>query len=181
MAAQLLAEYLRTLAWDGELAFDCRVAEHAQVPDWGTARLALELAQGGEERGEMPDGDAGGVALQRVQTRLDLILRLLVQVLHQGVALPAPRPVRLNEYGMAWAATAPCAEGPALLTLALDGGGLPLRLPVRLLASAAGATRCIALFERMPDDLREALRKHVFRAHRRQRAQAQRQSGYGTS
>lgn len=176
MAAEALAEFLRALSWDGALAFECAElpASEARV-DAAGAQLALELALMDADRGDIVDSDAvNALALSRMQAKIDLILRLLAYTLQRDALKTPPRMVRLNEYGLAWdGAPQPATGAHALLSIGLDNSTV-LRLPARItVVSATGTTRTVALFESMPESLRESLRRYVFKAHRRQRAQAQ--------
>ena len=174
MSADALAEFLRALSWDGALVFECASQPSARV-DVAGAQLALELALLDADRGDGVDADpANAAALTRIQAKVDLILRLLAHTLQREALQVSPRQVRFNEYGMAWDGAAQMTSGGVVeLALGLENSTV-LRLPARVtVVSTTAAPRVVALFDGLPESLRELLRRYVFKAHRRQRAQAQ--------
>lgn len=176
MGADALADFLRALSWDGALAFECiAVPEGDARVDVAGAQLALELALMDADRGDAIDSDSvDALALSRMQSKVDLILRLLAYTLQRDTLKALPHMVRLNEYGLAWDGAPNFVSGTAvMLSTGLDNSTV-LRLPARItVVTTSGTTRTVALFEVMPDTLRESLRRYVFKAHRRQRAQVQ--------
>lgn len=130
-----------------------------------------------DSRGEDPEEHGpAGLALQRIEARLDL-LTVLIGSLLQGTDRDPPRPLR-------WSALGACLPGPEvpvgttgwLRIQPSDRLPQPLRLPVRVLAvePTAGESRLWLGFEGLPPALTAALERHLFRLHRREVAERRR-------
>lgn len=133
---------------------------------------------------EDPEGLAGDPTIHRIEAKLDLALELLARVLAREHPAAPLRPIRWSRLGASVELSdAPDPGSRMLLSLELEGGlGLPLRLPVEVLASRPGsAEHALArVWLAFPDDspaLESALERFVFRQHRRQIAASRRGHG----
>jgi hypothetical protein len=136
---------------------------------------------------ELPPGEDGEsgpteIALQRLDAKLDLVLDLLSRVLARQQPPHLPRSLRWSRLGAQVETQSRLAPGDRrLLTLELRSGlGLPLRLPVTVLAIADAGDTGQHVWLGFPADtpsLESALERFLFRQHRRQIAAARRQGG----
>lgn len=141
----------------------------AQVEDLRTEDSAEE------KRGELP------LLAQRMDAKLDLMLVMIGRLLRQSAQALPVRPLRWSENGIR------LLLDESTPTPELDSAGLirmqpsdwlpdELELPVVVSATAADdAGRWVWLsFPSLPEGLKEAMGRHLFRMHRRQVAEARR-------
>lgn len=150
-------------------------ALHAETLRAEAFLQALALVE--DSRGEDSDEHGPtGLALQRIEARLDLLTALIGSLLH-GPDRDPPRSLRWSALGARLQAAPADAGGTGWLRLQ-PSDALPqvLRLPVRVLASEpVGSQACLWLrFEQLPPALAAALERHLFRVHRREVAEKRR-------
>lgn len=150
----------------------------------GAERLLRSLVGIEATSSEDPEGLASDPTIHRIEAKLDLALELLARVLAREHPAAPSRPIRWSRLGAAIElGEAPQPGSRMLLSLELEGGlGLPLRLPVEVLAAEAaahegGVARAWLAFPDESPALEAALEKFVFRQHRRQIAASRRGHG----
>lgn len=132
---------------------------------------ALALVE--DSRGEEPEErGTTGLALQRIEARLDLLTTLVGSLL-RGHGHDPVRPLRWSALGASLQVEDGNAAAGATGWLRVQPSDwLPqvLRLPVEVLASAAdaGGTRLWLRFRGLGPALSAALERHLFRVHRRE-------------
>jgi len=142
-------------------------------------RFAIEM---GEERYSLRETESDiEQALFRVDTKLDLLLNLMSRMLSGDPHEPFRRGVRLNPLGVAWQQSEVLPRGQhGQVSLRLEE--LPM-LPIELPATLARVeTRghgylCTALFDPLSGELKDLVQRYIFRAHRRQVAEARAERG----
>jgi hypothetical protein len=123
-----------------------------------------------DSRNEEEEG-AQGLALRRIEAKLDLLLTLVGGLNQRATHDPAV-PVRWSAKGACLPVAAPLEAGQAGLFRIQAAAWLPepLTLPARVIAvdtdAAAGPVAWLA-FEPLPEPTRSALERHLFRQHRR--------------
>jgi protein involved in temperature-dependent protein secretion len=138
---------------------------------------ALALVE--DSRGEDPEEyGTTGLALQRIEARLDL-LTTLVGTLLRGNDHDPPRALRWSALGASLETeSGEIAAGSTGWLRVQPSDWLPqvLRLPVEVIASEAGAdgTRLWLRFTDLGAALSAALERHLFRMHRREIAERRR-------
>jgi len=158
-----------------EAAAPDAAALHAEALRAEAFLQALAVVE--DSRGEDPEEHgATGLALQRIEARLDLLTTLVAGLL-QGADRDPPRALR-------WSALGACLAGPDvpvgstgwLRIQPSDHLPQPVRLPVRVLAvePVADGSRLWLRFEGLPPALAAALERHLFRLHRREIAERRR-------
>ena len=163
------------LAYEGELPVIWRALE--ALPEWLTlARLnqadeELLAVIAGQEQGRNDllgdDDDPVAQRLGELESKLNLVIDLVGQLLRQNLLIPEPTPLRFNADGIIWRPAAPPAEG-ALVMVELFPSMLiprPLSLPGRVNAVEDGEVR--VAFEGIGEPLADMIHKYVFRYHRR--------------
>lgn len=132
---------------------------------------ALALVE--DSRGEEPEErGTTGLALQRIEARLDLLTTLVGSLL-RGHDHDPVRPLRWSALGASLQVADTDVAGGATGWLRVQPSDwLPqvLRLPVEVLASEAdaGGTRLWLRFVSLGAGLSAALERHLFRVHRRE-------------
>lgn len=123
----------------------------------------------GERRAEAVDEDSAvGQEMQRLDSKLNVLMAMMDQLLRRNTELPSRRLVRFNAHGallprMIW----PVGAERALLRLHIDGClALPLELPARLMQER-DSDHIFVAFETLDEVTRDALERLVFRHHRR--------------
>ncbi|WP_243047647.1 PilZ domain-containing protein [Dyella sp. RRB7] len=106
--------------------------------------------------------------IQRLDSKLNVLMAMLDQLLQRGTELPPRQPVRFNAVGaLLPRALWPSGAATALLRLHFDGClALPLELPARLVQERDEGHIFVS-FETMDDVTADALERLVFRHHRR--------------
>lgn len=106
--------------------------------------------------------------IQRLDSKLNVLMAMLDQLLQRDAELPPRQPVRFNAVGaLLPRALWPSSATTALLRLHFDGClALPLELPARLVQER-DADHIFVSFETMDDVTADALERLVFRHHRR--------------
>jgi hypothetical protein len=112
--------------------------------------------------------------IQRLETKINLILELVSQVLARQLHLPEALPVRLSAHEIEWqTATAPATGSSVLLEIYVcTRYPRPLLLPATVQGFAGGRVR--AVFDDLGESVQELLEKLIFRHHRRQIAATRR-------
>ena len=147
-----------------EAAAPDAAALHAEALRAEAFLQALAVVE--DSRGEDPEEHgATGLALQRIEARLDLLTTLVAGLLKAADRDP-PRALRWSALGSTgWLRIQPSDHLPQ-----------PVQLPVRVLAvePAADGSRLWLRFEGLPPALAAALERHLFRLHRREIAERRR-------
>ncbi|WP_199096895.1 PilZ domain-containing protein [Dyella sp. ASV21] len=127
------------------------------------------LATFAERRSEPTDEDnPAAIELQRLDSKLNVLMAMLDQLLRRNVELPPRHSVCFNAVGavlprVIW----PEGSDFAVVHLHIDGClALPLELPARLLQER-DKDHVFVAFETMDEVTRDALERLVFRHHRR--------------
>ena len=156
-----------------ELSLPCRlVAAGPAVADGAEMRLrAVGLVEDGRTE-DNEDRQEKGVALQRMEAKLDLLLALCGQLLRDRQPGMPTLPVRFSSRGIVMplpAVDLPTGAQPLALQFQA-AEWLPdlVCLPVRLLARS---DRLYLAFDGLSPVLQDLLDRHVFRLHRRHVAQ----------
>jgi len=112
--------------------------------------------------------------IQRLETKINLILELVSQILARQLQLPEALPVRLSAHEIEWqTATAPAAGSAVLIeAYACPRYPRPLFLPATVKESGGGRVR--AVFDDLGTPVQDLLEKLIFRHHRRLIAAARR-------
>lgn len=140
-------------------------ASHLQLSNEETLRVILSLDEHHIEASDENPEFAHEV--QRLETKINLILELVSQVLARQLQLPEALPVRLAAHEIEWeTATAP-AVGSLLLIEAYvcPRYPRPLLLPATVKDSTGGRVR--AVFDDLGAPVQDLLEKLIFRHHRR--------------
>lgn len=134
-----------------------------------------------EDRGDVPQ------SMQRLESKLDLIISMLGKLARQGTeALPVRR-LRWSHLGLRLELPQPCGlevgQSGVMTLQPVAWLSDYVELPARVLATATGSDGAQHLwlrFGKLDTGLEDALERHLFRLHRRQVAEA-RQSAVGGS
>jgi len=112
--------------------------------------------------------------VQRLETKINLILELVSQVLARQLQLPEALPVRLSAHEIEWETVTTPAIGSTVLIEAYvcPRYPRPLFLPATVKDSVGGRVR--AVFEDLGEPVQELIEKLIFRHHRRQIAATRR-------
>jgi len=109
--------------------------------------------------------------LQRLDYKLNILLRLTAELAMRQSGLPPPRRVKLSATGLEWIGDGRPEIGTSGLLLLYINPALPQ--PLKLAASAVGETTHKELaatqlqFTRMSESVVELIEKFIFRHHRR--------------
>jgi hypothetical protein len=109
--------------------------------------------------------------LQRLEYKINILLRLTAEIAVRNKALPEPRRVRLAARGLEWwGSDAPVAGATGVLSLYINPT-LPqaLRLPARVAGEIGdGPARVVRMpFVGLSEAVSDAIEKFIFRHHRR--------------
>jgi hypothetical protein len=117
--------------------------------------LAVDSEEGDEIRQE----------IQRLESKLDLALDMLMQLVSAAHPPPDEVAVRLNEYALQWQGGPEVTEGQWLeISLFLNPRfPQPLLLP----GIVAGTDPNVVHFEALTENFRDLLSRYIFRQHRR--------------
>jgi hypothetical protein len=112
--------------------------------------------------------------LQRLETKINLILELVSQVLARQLQLPEALPVRLSAHEIEWeTSSAPAVGSSVLLELYVcTRYPRPLFLTATVQGFANGRVR--AVFDDLGESVQDLLERLIFRHHRRQIAATRR-------
>jgi hypothetical protein len=112
--------------------------------------------------------------VQRLESKINLILELVSQVLARQLQLPEALPVRLSAHEIEWQTASALASGsPVLLEIYVSPRyPRPLFLPATVKDSSGGRVR--AVFDGLGEPVQDLLEKLIFRHHRRQIAATRR-------
>jgi hypothetical protein len=109
--------------------------------------------------------------LQRLEFKLNILLRLTAELAVQNHALPPPQRCRLSSHGLEWFGEhAPPSGATGVLSAYINPAlPQPFKVPCRVLADGVAAgERCAQLrFEGLSDAAVGLLEKLIFRHHRR--------------
>lgn len=133
-----------------------------------------------EDRGEVPQ------SMQRLESKLDLIISLLGKLARQGSEAMPVRPLRWSHLGLRLdlpqACDANVGDMGVLMLQPVAWLNDHIELPARVLASSVGDDGSQHLWLRfgtLGPGLEDALERHLFRLHRRQVAEAKQGSTSG--
>lgn len=127
------------------------------------------LSAFGERRTDPVDDDSPiGLELLRMDSKLNVLMGMLDQLLQRDLPLPPRQPVVFNAKGAVLpSALWPATQPTGVLRLHFDGClALPLELPARLVQER-DVDHVFIVFENMDDMTSDALERLVFRHHRR--------------
>jgi hypothetical protein len=109
--------------------------------------------------------------LQRLEYKLNVLLRLMADLVARSSAIPPAQPTRLGSRGLEWTgAAAPTAGITGLLSLYINPAlPQPLRIPCEVAGERAEAGQRVAQlkFAGLSESVTELLQKLIFRHHRR--------------
>lgn len=131
------------------------------------------LAAFGERRNDaLDDENPLAQELLRLDSKMNVLMAMLEQLLRRDAVLPPRRAVRFNAVGaLLPRALWPTGAAAALLRLHFDGClALPLELSARLMPIAAqecDVDHVFAVFEALDEVTLDAIERLVFRHHRR--------------
>jgi hypothetical protein len=147
-------------------------APHLQLSNEETLRVILSLDEHHVEASDENPEFAHEV--QRLETKINLVLELVSQLLARQLQLPEARPVRLSAHEIEWeTATAPAVGSPVVIeAYVCPQYPRPLFLPATVRGFAAGRAR--AVFDDLGESVQELLEMLIFRHHRRQIAATRR-------
>jgi hypothetical protein len=169
----------RGLVYKGEagVAWELRLAETQEPTGAETEkneRLLRVLSLFDEQGPERAEEEVEAVPeLIRLETKLDLILELLFELVSTNEDKLRRVSIQLGAYGMEWEQDGlpPDIEDPVWVALRLDRRlPQPIRLPARVLVvQSKGSGHLVRVaFEHQRGELLELLEKFIFRQHRRQ-------------
>lgn len=127
------------------------------------------LSTFGERRSDPVDEDNPAAQdLQRLDSKLNVLMAMLDQLLRRDAQLPPRQVVSFNAEGAVLPrAIWPAGASSAMLHLHIDGClALPLELPARFVQDR-DSDHIFVAFETLDDVTRDALERLVFRHHRR--------------
>lgn len=168
-------DFSERVTYEDDLHVDC-----APLPSaFGDSQLAAmregnlsvlqTLAVFGERRGELPDEESlVAQELLRLDSKLNVLMAMLDQLLRRDTELPPRLPVAFNALGAVLPrAVWPTGATRALLRLHFDGClALPLQLPAQLVQDR-DENHIFVAFESIDDVTCDAVERLVFRHHRR--------------
>ncbi|MGH8148156.1 MAG: PilZ domain-containing protein [Rhodanobacteraceae bacterium] len=170
------------IAWEGTVHVECEILD-APLDSTEIARLeamnarVLTTLDTLGDRGGEPQEDETAVALARIDTKLNVLLEMFNRHLLGHLQLPPRRTVRFNARGILIEDWTPPDPGTAMLVrMHFDACiGLPLELPGHTATSPQHVGGFVT-FDALDDDVRQSIEHLVFRQHRRQLADARRES-----
>lgn len=147
-------------------------APHLLLSNEETLRVILSLDEHHVEASD--ENPEFAQEVQRLESKINLILELVSQVLARQLQLPEALPVRLSAHDIEWeTAAAPAAGTPLLLEIYVCVRyPRPLYLPATVQTASAGRVR--AVFNDLGESVQELLERLIFRHHRRQIAATRR-------
>ena len=171
--ADVLADHIY---YEGELPVAWSPLE--ALPEWPVlARLnqadeeLLEVISGQEQmRNDFSadDEDSLTMRLGDLESKLNLVIDLVGQLLRQNLIIPSAVPMRFNADGIIWRGGENLPESGALVMVELYPSMLiprPIRLPGKVAAVGRGVAQ--VAFEGVGEPLADLIHKYVFRYHRR--------------
>ncbi|HWR88595.1 MAG TPA: PilZ domain-containing protein [Acidiferrobacterales bacterium] len=147
-------------------------ASHLQLSNEETLRVILSLDEHHVEASDENPEFAHEV--QRLETKINLILELVSQVLARQLQLPEALPVRLSAHEIEWetAGALPTGSSVLLEIYVCTRYPRPLFLPATVQGFTGGRAR--AVFGDLGDVVQDLIEKLIFRHHRRQIAATRR-------
>jgi hypothetical protein len=176
--------FLDRITWEGTVHVACErldapldPARRTRLEELNTGVLTTLGLLGERTAGETSADEGVAAALGRIDAKVDALLEMFNRHLAASVQLPPRHPVRFNQRGILieqWQ-SAP-EEQAVLVRMHFDACvGLPLELPGRVGAAPGGQGAFVA-FDEPAEGIREGIEHLVFRQHRRQLAEARRES-----
>lgn len=159
----LFIERLLPLAWTPNA-----LASAQEIADWMQGNLLLLKALAGlETPTREAEGEPHSAELQRLETKIDLTLTLVAELLRRQTPLPAQTPVTVGSAQISWQAAdiVPGTRGVVALYLS-PHLPWPLQLPVEI--TACGEGRVHARLLHLSEDVQHWLDRTLFRHHRRE-------------
>jgi hypothetical protein len=138
--------------------------------------LRLIIALGEQKREPAEEEGEFNVELVRIESKLDLVLDMLAQLVNERKSLPPLSSLHLSAGGVKWRTIdrTPAVDDPVWLHIHLDARAPhALRFPARILAvnGADEGSWVTAAFQPQGEAVEDLLEKLIFRHHRRQVAQ----------
>jgi hypothetical protein len=164
------------VALEDRLPIRCHGSSEAARPQDNEDTLRAILSLDEHHHSELNDEDpALAQEFARLESRLNLVMELVGQLLVRQLALPEPVPLRLFAGGVEWETARPPSPGqPAMIELYVCRR---LPRPLWLPATMVGAPRpgwSAARFAELGEAVQEQLEMLIFRHHRRQVAAVRR-------
>lgn len=170
------------IAWEGPVHVACEALDVPLDPS-GIARLeemnarVLTTLDTLGDRGGEPQDDESAAALARIDNKLNVLLEMFNRHLLGHIQMPPRRSVRFNARGITVEGWTPPESGTAMLVrMHFDACiGLPLELPGHVAPSPQRSGGFVG-FDALDEGIRQSIEHLVFRQHRRQLADARRDS-----
>jgi hypothetical protein len=161
--AGLVLEDRLPLSWHVNESPDA--AAHLQLSNEETLRVILSLD---EHHAEASDENPEFVhEVQRLETKINLILELVSQILASQLQLPKVQAVRLSAQEIEWAADNAPTTGSHVLIEAYVCPRYPRPLFLPATVKESGGGRARALLDDLGAPVQDLLEKLIFRHHRR--------------
>jgi hypothetical protein len=176
--------FLDRIAWEGSVHIGCDKldapldpARRARLEELNRGVLATLGLLGERSAGDASPDEAATATLARIDAKVDALLEMFNRHLAASMQMPPRRPVRFNQRGIQIGEWKPAARDDAVLVrLHFDACvGLPLELPGHAAPAPDGRGGFVA-FDELAEGVREGIEHLVFRQHRRQVAEARRES-----
>ena len=184
MAQQAWQSFVDRIAWEGTAQVACEELDapldsvrRARLDELNAGVLAT-LGMLGERSVAEPSADeATAATLARIDAKLDVLLEMFNRHLSGSVETPPRRKLRFNTRGILIEGWQPRGQHVAVLVrVHFDAcAGLPLELPGSASTAPDGAGGFVA-FDELAEGIRNGIEHLVFRQHRRQLAEARRES-----
>lgn len=184
MAHEAWQSFLDRIAWEGTVHVACETldapletAYRTRLDELNAGVLTTLGLLGERSVAEAPGEEAATAALARIDAKVDVLLEMFNRHLAASVQMPPRHTVRFNQRGILIEGWRPDAEGTAVLVrMHFDACiGLPLELPGHVSNSPDGHGAFVA-FDELAEGIRSGIEHLVFRQHRRQLAEARRES-----
>jgi hypothetical protein len=109
--------------------------------------------------------------LQRLEFKLNVLLRLTADLARRNQALPPPRPIKLSAAGMEWSGEdAPALGSSGIVDVYINTTlPQPLRLPATVVGSRGHSASAVSQmqFSGLSEQVVDSIEKLIFRHHRR--------------
>ncbi len=179
--------FLDRIAWEGNVHVGCErldapldPARRARLEELNRGVLATLGLLGERSAGDASADEAAAATLARLDAKVDALLEMFNRHLAASMQMPPRRPVHFNQRGILIEQWQPGdQQGAVLVRMHFDACvGLPLELPGHAAPAPDGRGGFVA-FDELAEGIREGIEHLVFRQHRRQVAEARRESQFG--
>lgn len=179
--------FLDRIAWEGSVHVGCErldapldPARRARLEQLNAGVLATIGLLGERSPTEAASDEAATATLARIDAKVDALLEMFNRHLAASMQMPPRRAIRFNQRGVLIEQWWPGADEDAVLVrMHFDAcAGLPLELPGHAMQAPDGRAGFVA-FDDLAEGIREGIEHLVFRQHRRQVAEARRESQSG--